>query len=108
MHLHTASHCCQEIETLIRLDEPPSRDTLLRLMVAEKRLRVDFCPEPARSPLRTLIAAIERLWTVGMFSPQVKEAAALRAAALEALETLRAALLLDREAGPANDSLLAA
>jgi len=108
MHLHTPSHCCQEIESLIRLDEPPSRDTLLRLMVAEKRLRVDFCDEPARDRLRALIAAIERLWTVGMFSPQAEEAAALRAAALGALETLRAVLLRDREAGPANDSLLAA
>jgi hypothetical protein len=108
MHLHTASHCCQEIEALIRLDEPPSRDTLLRLMVAEKRLRLDFCNEAARDCLRTLIAAIERLWTVGMFSPRAEEAAALRAAALGALESLREVLLRDREAGPANDSLLAA
>lgn len=108
MHLHTASHCCQEIEALILLDEPPTRDMLLRLMVAEKRLRVDFCNESAREHLRIVIARIERLWTVGMFSPQAEEAAALRTAALQALERLRAVLLRDRESGPANDSLLAA
>jgi hypothetical protein len=43
-----------------------------------------------------------------MFSPQAEEAAALRTAALQALERLRAVLLRDRESGPANDSLLAA
>jgi len=108
MHFHTAAQCCNEIEELIRIAEPPSRDSLLRLMVVEKRLRVGFCDERARSLLRTLIDAIERYWTVGMFPAVAGEGALLQARALAALEALRDSLSLNRDTDSANDSLMAA
>ena len=108
MHFQTAVQCCHEIEDLILVAEPPSRDALLRLMVVEKRLRLEFCGDQARARLRSLINAIERLWTVGLFPPVAGESTMLQASALRELESLRRELAAGSEAGSANDNLLAA
>ena len=111
MLFHTAAQCCNEIEELLRIAELPSRDALLRLMVVEQRLRLDFCTGDSLPRLRSLIDAIERFWTVEMFPPVEGESTMLQSAALREIEALRQELgrgLNRLDAGPANVCLLAA